>query len=163
MFKTAAVAIAAGLLGLAAIFQASGPDMRAIAVVDGKTILMSRTEVTRGEWQACVDDDRCASLPAFQKQAGHNYPMTGISYFDAMDYVSWLNETTGDTFRLPTAEEWQLAAKELPKPVRKKLFDDPRLAWAAEYGAMPNVPRTLRESGEFGTFSNGIADLGGNV
>jgi formylglycine-generating enzyme required for sulfatase activity len=89
--------------------------------------------------------------------------MTGVSYFDAMDYVSWLNETTGETYRLPTAAEWQLAAIESPKPVKKKLFDDPRLDWAADYGAMPNVPRKLRTSGGFGRFSNGIADLGGNV
>jgi formylglycine-generating enzyme required for sulfatase activity len=160
--------VAAGLVGLAAVFpgriDSTMPiEMRAIGEVNDRTILMSRYEVTRGQWKACVDDGVCANLPTPQKTADDTYPMTGISYFDAIGYIGWLNARTGETYRLPTAEEWRLAAKELPRPVKKKLFDDPRLDWASDYGAMPNVPRNLRESGSFGTFTNGVSDFGGNV
>jgi formylglycine-generating enzyme required for sulfatase activity len=40
-----------------------------------------------------------------------NYPVVGISWYEAMAYCSWLTEVTGHTYRLPTEAEWEKAAR----------------------------------------------------
>ncbi|MCB1120982.1 MAG: formylglycine-generating enzyme family protein [Verrucomicrobiae bacterium] len=38
-------------------------------------------------------------------------PVVQVSWFDAMNFAFWLNKRTGIFFRLPTKEEWLLAAR----------------------------------------------------
>jgi sulfatase modifying factor 1 len=40
-----------------------------------------------------------------------DHPVVQVSWFDAMNFAAWLNEKTGVFFRLPTKEEWLLAAR----------------------------------------------------
>ena len=40
-----------------------------------------------------------------------DHPVVQVSWFDAMHFAAWLNEKTGVCFRLPTKEEWLLAAR----------------------------------------------------
>ena len=78
-------------------------------------------------------------------------------------YLVWVNGKARRAYRLPTAGEWKAIAAALPRANFKKLFDDPRLAWAADYGAMPALSGVIRPSGGFGALPNGISDLSGNV
>lgn len=162
--KIAAVALAAGLIGLAATFVdrqgSAGNAFQTLQMDDGHSFEMARYEVTRGEWQACHDAGGCGLAAP---QGDDKLPMTGVNAFDVAEYIGWINHKMGGGYRLPSQAEWQVAARDMPKPVYKKLFSDPRLAWAADYNAMPSVPRKLRPSGGFGTFGNGIYDLSGNV
>ena len=149
--------IAAMFSNLAAI----GPvplanDMREV----GSRLAVSRYEVTTTEWQRCAASGACA---AFAGTPMPNAPMTGVNAFDVQGYITWLNAQTHHRYRLPTADEWHAAASDLPRQPFKKLFDDPRLAWAADYGSMEQVSAVIRPSGHFGTFANGISDLVGNV
>jgi len=40
-----------------------------------------------------------------------NHPVVLVSYKDANAYVQWLSKTTNETWRLPTEEEWEKAAR----------------------------------------------------
>jgi formylglycine-generating enzyme required for sulfatase activity len=168
LIKTASAM--AGLVGLAvaAFLHVSAPaldepEMRRVVLPSGGSLLVAVHEVTRRDWQACVAEGACEALPQEVITSAADMPMTGVNHLDVEAYLQWLNASAGRRYRLPTAEEWQAIAAELPHKPFKKLYDDPRLAWAADYGSMEAVSAVVRPSGAFGTFSNGIADLSGNV
>lgn len=164
-------AAAAGLSGLAlaavlGIQQPAPPDdatVRAVAMAGGTVLLVKTREVTRREWRACAAAGACEDLTGPIASDAPDMPMTGVNRFDVEAYLAWINGSGGPTYRLPTAGEWQAIAAALPRKSYKRLFDDPRLAWAADYGSMPAVSGVLRPSGSFGTLANGISDLSGNV
>ncbi|MCG8350186.1 MAG: formylglycine-generating enzyme family protein [Chloroflexales bacterium] len=45
------------------------------------------------------------------KLNGADYPMVGISWFEAVAYCRWLSAQTGQEFRLPSEAEWEKAAR----------------------------------------------------
>lgn len=163
-------AAAAGLSGLAvgALLGLSQPKLddprfRPVAMPDGTTLQVMAREVTRREWKACAEARACDDLTGPIAASQPDVPMTGVNRFDVEAYLAWANAQGSRDYRLPTAAEWQVIARERPKTHYKKLFDDPRMAWAANYGAMPTISGVIRPSGGFGTFANGISDLAGNV
>jgi formylglycine-generating enzyme required for sulfatase activity len=170
--ELAKIAVAAGLLGLAACSYLDKPsqdadagfEMRPVATGDGGAVMFTRLEVTRAQWKSCYEAGGCSFLPnSAEVESGTSLPATGLNFFDVQEYMAWINRSTGKKYRLPTAAEWRIAASELPQNPYRKIFSDPRLAWAADYYATPEIDPRVRPSGGFGTFSNGISDLSGNV
>jgi len=163
-------AAAAGLSGLAlgAVLGLSHPELddvrfRPVAMADGATLQVMTREVTKREWKACADAGACEGLTGAISPSEPDMPMTGVNRFDVEAYLAWTNGKGGAEVRLPTADEWKVIAAALPRKSYRKLFEDPRMAWAADYGSMPAISGVLRPSGGFGTLPNGIADLSGNV
>lgn len=70
----------------------------------GDSLMVSRFEITRAQWQAFRDAASFAPGTA-------NYPAHGLSADDAEAYVTWLREQTGRDVRLPTVQEMKTLRK----------------------------------------------------
>lgn len=72
-----------------------------------------------------VDRDATWRLPNGQTPNG-NHPVTMITYHDADAFCRWLSVKEGKTYRLPTDEEWEYAARAGTR-TRYWNGDDPRM------------------------------------
>ena len=130
----------------------------------GHRLRVGKSEVTWQDWNRCHDAGACSFLPRPpRRNDARPFPVVGVNRLDVEEFIAWVNGRGDVRYRLPSAEEWSLFAAELPKPDRRKLFDDPRLSWAADYALAEPVPARVEPSGSFGALPNGIQDLGGNV
>ena len=64
--------------------------------------------VTNVEY-ALFDSDFCF------REGEENFPVVNITIGDALRYCSWLSVKDGQQYRLPTEDEWELAAGHMPK------------------------------------------------
>jgi len=130
-------------------------------------LIIMKRQVTAAEYARCVDEAAC---PRIAVPAGaQDVPVVGVSWHDASAYAAWLSRKTGITHRLPTDEEWTFAAAEKARDEAMPLVDhtDPAQGWIARYEAESARSRpaatAAQPGGTFGTNSNGLDDLAGNV
>lgn len=176
-YKTVTALMAAALVGaivgaiVGAALMMRGPDphfapmlpMTPVAMQNGRTLNVQTREVTVAQWQDCHRAGFCGlDLSTYETEA--DYPATGLSFSDAMQYVDWINSVSDATWRLPTAAEWRELAAEVMPTKPEPIFTDPSLTWASTYLTEANrTGRALRPSGAFATTTAGIEDLDGNV
>jgi formylglycine-generating enzyme required for sulfatase activity len=130
-------------------------------------LIIMKRQVTVAEYARCVDEAACPriAVPAGAKDV----PVVGVSWHDASAYAAWVSRKTGIAHRLPTDEEWTFAAAEKARDEAMPLVDpaDPAQAWIARYEAESGRSRpaatAAQPGGTFGTNSNGLDDLAGNV
>jgi formylglycine-generating enzyme required for sulfatase activity len=68
------------------------------------------TEITRGQYRQFLTATQSGNLKKLPL-GGDDLPATGISWDDAEAYVSWLSRETGHYYHLPSASEWEYAAR----------------------------------------------------
>lgn len=156
-------------------YRVPGEFLKAGRPVDGpmvgkrmrRPVEIMAYQVSAAEYAACVADGACA--PADAPGASPDVPVTGVSYRDAVSYASWLSDRTGETWRLPTDEEWAFAAAERFGDDALGLEEgdaaNPAARWLAAYRnrSAPERDTAVMPRGHFGANSNGLHDLSGSV
>lgn len=127
------------------------------------------TEVTNGAYQRCIANDACTPPGSaasttrpdyFTNGAYATFPVINVDWDQANAYCTWLGK------RLPTREEWEVAASIAPLTQRHFLYP-----WGDRFepnfvnGGTP-LSRDTRAVGDFhpvGDSSFGLRDMAGNV
>ena len=76
----------------------------------GYDFYMGKYEVTQAQWLA-VMGSWPGDAPSSTYGVGDNYPAYYVSWNDAQDFITALNNYTGQTFRLPSEAEWEYACR----------------------------------------------------
>lgn len=69
-----------------------------------ESFYMSETEVTVKLWKAVMGD-------ALRENDSDNHPVTFVSWIESQKFIRKMNELTGLSFRMPSEEEWEYAAR----------------------------------------------------
>lgn len=127
---------------------------------------IGRTEVTFAQWEACAAGGGCSEhTPGDMNWGRGNRPVIDVSWHDAQAYVQWLSQRTGEHYRLPSAAEWEIAARAGSTTIYSWGDQDPVCDERAPNGANFYVcedDRT-RPVGSFRPNAFGLFDLQGNV
>ncbi len=86
-------------------------DEQPIHRVAIKQFSMGQTEVTFKQWDACYDAGGCSYNPEDKGWGRGNRPVINVTWNDAKEYITWLNNQTGKHYRLPSESEWEYAAR----------------------------------------------------
>ena len=65
---------------------------------------IGKYEITQAQWTSVMGSNPSQVI-------GDKLPVGGVSWFDAQEFISRLNEATGKNYRLPTEAEWEYAAR----------------------------------------------------
>jgi formylglycine-generating enzyme required for sulfatase activity len=152
-------------------FQLNGlpVDGQLLRVTLQEPVEIMQFQVSGQQYGQCVADGACEPLDHAIDPSG-SLPVTGVSFLDAEEYSAWLSAKTGDSWRLPTDEEWaSLAGSKYADDAIGSAAgnSDPARRWLRRYeaeSAKASAPDpAAHPAGYFGVNEYGLADLSGNV
>ena len=168
-FETVDVAPRVFAYRLAGDFSQAGQTMDAplVAVARTSVLHIMKQQITVADYDRCVAEAKCMArspLEGFDP----NLPAVQVSWQDATAYATWLSAKTGETWRLPTDEEWVFAAGSRfhDDALSVATSRDPSVRWLARYekeSEQEILDQRPRPSGAFGANEYGLLDLSGNV
>lgn len=127
---------------------------------------MDKTEVTNAEYSQFVTETSYAAPSHWSGgkpiSGQEQWPVTNVSVDDAKAFAAWRSKRDGVTYRLPTEEEWEYAAR---NGDQNNLYPWGN-AWTQKRAAMKDSGDvTLRPVGSYPDGKNrwGVLDLIGNV
>lgn len=118
----------AGLIG-----QGDNALLPPVTKIGSDSIGVGMFEVTKAQYAAYRGSE--------SNDADGNTPVTGLTREEIENYLEWLSETTGDTYRLPTEKE----AKALHKAGRKAMSAQNNMNYLAGYELTKPDARRLQE------------------
>lgn len=83
---------------------------RRLVTID-EPFAVSVYEITMAEWDLCFEDGDCSTRPTDNGWGRASRPVIMVSWNDAEEYVHWISEKTGQTYRLPSESEWEYFAR----------------------------------------------------
>lgn len=125
--------------------------------------LISETEITFAQYDAFAKATG-KSLPHDEGLGRGDRPVINIALQDMLDYIDWLNETSGETgYRLPSEAEWEYAAR-AGTTTPYYWGDQPDTRFANMRGKKPpdSFPKTAPVK-SFRPNAYGLYDMAGNV
>ena len=122
-------------------------------------LAVGRFEVTFAEWDACVAAGGCSHRPSDQGWGRINRPVINVSWDDAQEYVRWLSQRSGRSYRLLTEAEWEYAAR---AGTTTPYFTGTSISTGQANFDGNNVDRT-QPVGSFAANRFGLHDMAGNV
>ncbi len=125
--------------------------------------MMDRTEVTNAEYADFVAaTNRPApshwvnNRPVFGQEM---WPVVNVSFDDAVAFAAWRSKRDGATYRLPTEEEWEYAARNGPRADLYPWGSE----WVAGLAVLKEATPSAVGSRPGGANQWGVTDLIGNV
>jgi formylglycine-generating enzyme required for sulfatase activity len=119
---------------------------------------VGKYDITFDQWAACVNGEGCTSNPnpSDNGWGRGNRPVINVSWNDAQEYVRWLSQRTGHTYRLLTEAEWEYAAR--AGTTTAYYTGDSISAQQASFNSS-----STRPVGSYAPNNFGLYDMAGNV
>ena len=80
------------------------PDEHPAIPIEVSNFYICKHEVTQDLWKTVMGDN-----PSYHQ--GDKLPVESVSYIDCLKFIEKLNKITGQSYCLPTEEEWEYAAR----------------------------------------------------